>query len=47
MDNVESVKSDIISIINDRQQVTYNELQGLTSSLKIRESILKKVLEEL
>jgi len=47
MDNVESVKSDIISIINDRQQVTYNELQGLTSSLKIRESILKKGLEEL
>ena len=47
MDNVESVKSDIISIINDRQQVTYNELQGLTSSLKISESILKKGLEEL
>ncbi len=47
MDNVESVKSDIISIINDRQQVTYNELQGLTSSLKISESVLKKGLEEL
>jgi Response regulators consisting of a CheY-like receiver domain and a winged-helix DNA-binding domain len=47
MDNVESVKSDIISIINDRQQVTYNELQGLTSSLKISESTLKKGLEEL
>jgi DNA-binding response OmpR family regulator len=47
MDGIESVKSDIISIINDRQQVTYNELQGLTSSLKISESVLKKGLEEL
>lgn len=47
MDSVESVKSDIISVINDRQQVTYNELQGLTASLKISESILKRGLEEL
>ncbi len=47
MDGIESLKSDIISIINDRQQVTYNELQGLTSSLKISEEMLKKGLEEL
>ena len=47
MESIESLKSDIISIINDRQQVTYNELQGLTSSLKVSEEFLKKGLEEL
>ena len=45
--NAEDIKLDIISVINDRQQVTYNELRSLASSLKVDEPTLKQGLHEL
>ncbi|MEM3839160.1 MAG: response regulator [Candidatus Micrarchaeaceae archaeon] len=47
MNSIENVKSDIISVINDRQQVTYNELKEFASASNIDEPTLKKSLQEL
>ena len=47
MDGMENIKSDIISVINDKQQVTYNELREFASSSGIDEPTLKKSLQEL
>ncbi len=47
MDSMENIKSDIISVINDKQQVTYNELREFASSSGIDENALKKGLQEL
>lgn len=47
MDNAENFKSDIISVINDKQQVTFNELKEFASSTGISEDQLRKCLQEL
>ncbi len=47
MDGMENIKSDIISVINDKQQVTFNELREFATSSKIDEMTLKKALGEL
>lgn len=47
MDSLENIKSDIISVINDKQQVTYSELKEFASSSGIDEETLKKALHEL
>ncbi len=47
MGSIIDIKSDIISMINDRQQVTYNELKSFASSLSIKEDELKNNLKEL
>ena len=47
MDSSEIIKSDIIAVINERQQVTYNELKKLASSMEISEEMLSKGLNEL
>ncbi len=41
------IKPDIISMINDRQQVTYNELRSFASSMSINEDELRRDLKEL
>ncbi len=47
MNTIEDVKSDIISIINDRQQVTYDELRSFATSAGVNEDVLKIGLKEL
>ncbi|MDE1851404.1 MAG: response regulator [Candidatus Micrarchaeota archaeon] len=47
MEGTENIKSDIIAVINDKQQVTYNELRSLASSSDVSEETLKKGLKEL
>lgn len=47
MDEVESFKSELLALINERQQVTYNDLSEYSFSNGIREDLLKKGLEEL
>ncbi|MDE1822781.1 MAG: response regulator, partial [Candidatus Micrarchaeota archaeon] len=47
MDGTENIKSDIISVINDKQQVTYNELRSLATSNSVSEDVLKRGLKEL
>lgn len=47
MDEVEAFKSDLLSVINERQQVTYNDLLEYCSSRNISENMLKKGLQEL
>lgn len=42
MDSSETIKSDIIAVINDKQQVTYNELKNLASSMEISEEMLER-----
>jgi len=44
---VPDIKSDIISMINDKQEVTYNELRSFASSMSIGEELLKRNLKEL
>jgi DNA-binding response OmpR family regulator len=41
------IKPDIVSMINDRQEVTYSELKSFASSLNVGEDVLKKSLKEL
>lgn len=43
----EELKADIVAAINDKQQVTYNELRGLTTTLGVDEQALKQSLREL
>ncbi len=45
--NGNDIKSDLISMINDRQEVTYNELMAFASSLSVDENVLKSSLSEL
>ena len=47
MNAIEDIKSDIISIVNDRQQVTYDELRSFASSAGVNEEVLKIGLKEL
>jgi DNA-binding response OmpR family regulator len=46
-DSIENIKADIISVINDKQQVTYNELKEFASSSGIDEQKLSEGLKEL
>ncbi len=47
MEVQEELKADIIAAINDKQQVTYNELKSLTTSLGVDEDTLRRNLKEL
>ncbi len=48
MDSLSSdIKPDIVSMINDRQEVTYSELKSFASSLNVGEDVLKRSLKEL
>ncbi|MDE1869716.1 MAG: response regulator [Candidatus Micrarchaeota archaeon] len=47
MDEVDNFKADLLSVINERQQVTYNDLVEYNSSKGISEELLKKGLSEL
>ncbi len=47
MMGVDDFKSDILYIINDKQQVTYNELAEVASSKGVDEEVLKEDLESL
>ena len=37
MSGIEDIESDIMSLINDKQEVTYNELRDYASSLDVDE----------
>ncbi|MGB9732671.1 MAG: response regulator [Candidatus Micrarchaeales archaeon] len=45
--NTKDLKSELISIINERQQITYNELYNLASSKNASEEELKDALQKL
>ncbi len=47
MESIENIKADIISVINDKQQVTYNELMGFAAASNFDEATLKRALHEL
>ncbi len=47
METSTDIKPDIISMINDRQQVTYSELRSFASSLGVGEDVLRRGLGEL
>ncbi len=47
MSGIEDIESDIMSLINDKQEVTYNELRDYASSLDVEEETLKRGLTEL
>ncbi len=48
MDSVPAdIKPDIISMINDRQQVTYNEFRSFATSMGVAEEVLRRDLGEL
>ncbi len=47
MKSLEDSESDIISALNDRQEITYNELKGFAAESGIDEEMLKKSLKEL
>jgi len=47
MKGIEDVESDVMSLINDKQEVTYNELKDYASSLDIDDNLLKRALAEL
>ena len=47
MRNLEEAESEIISVINERQEVTYNELQNFAESREIDGQLLKKSLDVL
>ncbi len=47
MEGIENIKADIISVINDKQQVTYNELREFANSSGIEEKSLNDGLKEL
>lgn len=47
MDEVESFKSELHALINERQQVTYNDLAEYAFSNGVGEDLLKRGLEEL
>ena len=45
--DVNDIKPDIVSMINDRQEVTFNELKSFAASLSITEDLLRRSLKEL
>ncbi len=45
--DVNDIKPDIVSMINDRQEVTFNELRSFAASLNITEDMLRRNLKEL
>ncbi len=47
MDEVENFKSELLALINERQQITYNDLAEYSFSNGISEDLLKKGLDEL
>lgn len=47
MKSLEDAESDIISAINDKQEMTYNELRKFASAIEIEEETLKRALSEL
>lgn len=47
MKGIEDVESDIMSLINDRQEVTYEELKDFAKSMDIDKETLKRGLDEL
>lgn len=47
MRSLEDAEADIVSVINERQEITYNELKGFASAREIDEELLKKSLEVL
>jgi len=47
MKSIEEAESDIIALINDKQETTYNEIKAYAESLGIEEDMLKRSLEEL
>jgi DNA-binding response OmpR family regulator len=47
MKGIEDVESDIMSLINDKQEVTYNELKDYAGSMEIDGDTLKRALAEL
>lgn len=47
MKGIEDVESDVMSLINDKQEVTFNELKDFASSLEIDGEMLKRALAEL
>ncbi len=47
MKSLEDSESDVISALNDRQEITYNELKSFAAESGIDEEMLKKSLKEL
>ncbi len=47
MESVSDIKPDIISMINDKQQATYNELKSFAASMDVGEEVLRRNLREL
>ncbi len=47
MNGVESFEPDLLSVINERQQVAYSDLVEYANSVRIDEETLKKALQEL
>lgn len=47
MKSLEDSESDIISVLNDRQEITFNELKGFAAESGIEDETLKKSLKEL
>ena len=47
MKSLEDAEADIVSVINERQEITYNELKGFASSREIDEELLRKSLDVL
>ncbi|MCL5008634.1 MAG: response regulator [Candidatus Marsarchaeota archaeon] len=47
MKSLEDSESDIISVLNDRQEITYNELKSFAAESGIEDDTLKKSLKEL
>lgn len=47
MKGIEDVEADVMSLINDKQEVTYNELKDYAASLDIDADVLKRALAEL
>ncbi len=47
MKSLEDAEADLISLINERQEVTYNELRGFALEMEIDEEMLKRSLAEL
>ena len=47
MKSLEDSEADIISLLNDKQEITYNELKGFASDAGISDDVLKKSLLEL
>jgi DNA-binding response OmpR family regulator len=47
MKSLEDAEADIISVINERQEITYNELRSFASAIEIQEELLKRSLKEL